>query len=176
MERQDFDAAVERHHRRVFTLARYLMSDQSEAEDVTQEVMIRLWRNRRRVSPDHLQAWLLRVTRNTSYDRLRRQRTAARVFVGGLDSREANRASVLAPDPESRAGGAQFGRRLGLALASLSEPAKSIVILREIQGLSYREIGEVLELPLSTVRVALHRGRRQLREELREVYHHVATG
>jgi RNA polymerase sigma-70 factor (ECF subfamily) len=65
---------------------------------------------------------------------------------------------------------------LGVALAGLSEPAKSIVILREIQGLSYREIGDVLELPLSTVRVALHRGRRRLREELREVYNHVAAG
>jgi RNA polymerase sigma-70 factor (ECF subfamily) len=55
----------------------------------------------------------------------------------------------------------------------MSEPHRSVVILREIQGLSYREIGDALEMPLSTVRVSLHRGRRRLREELREVRDHV---
>jgi RNA polymerase sigma-70 factor (ECF subfamily) len=73
------------------------------------------------------------------------------------------------------AGAAEFRALLGSALAGLREPSKSVVILREIQGLSYREISDVMELPMTTVRVALHRGRRRLREDLREVYHHVAA-
>jgi RNA polymerase sigma-70 factor (ECF subfamily) len=57
----------------------------------------------------------------------------------------------------------------------LSEPGRSVVILREIQGLSYQEIGEALEMPMSSVRVTLHRGRRRLREELKEVHDHVTV-
>ena len=167
---------MERHQRQVFTLARYLLSDQGDAEDVTQEVLIRLWRNRRRVARDHLQAWLLRVTRNTSYDRLRRHHTASRVFVAGLDGRGAAGARATGPDPEARAGAAEFTTRLEAALDRLGEPARSIVILREIQGLAYREIADVLDKPIGTVRVTLHRARRRLRQELREVYEDVAAG
>jgi RNA polymerase sigma-70 factor (ECF subfamily) len=175
MEKRDFERAVERHRRQVFTLAHYLVSDPSDAEDVAQEVMVRLWRCGGTVEAERLQAWLLRVTRNAAYDRLRRRRTAARFFVGGLESGEAGQARAGSPDPEAKAGAAEFRTLLGSALAGLREPSKSVVILREIQGLSYREISDVMELPLSTVRVALHRGRRRLREDLREVYHHVAA-
>ena len=79
------------------------------------------------------------------------------------------------PDPEVAARASESGRRLLAELARLREPAKSVVILREIQGLSYQQIAEVLELPLSTVRVSLHRGRRRLRGLLREVYPHVSV-
>ncbi|MFP5287650.1 MAG: RNA polymerase sigma factor, partial [Thermoanaerobaculia bacterium] len=56
------------------------------------------------------------------------------------------------------------------ALTRLGEPYKSVILLREVQGLSHREIGEILEIPEVTVRVHLHRGRKKLREQLREVY------
>jgi RNA polymerase sigma-70 factor (ECF subfamily) len=175
MDRQRFEAAVERHQRRVFTLARYLLSDREEAEDVTQEVLIRMWRSGGRVAPERLEAWLLRVTRNACYDRLRSRRSATRVFAVDPTSEATVALEAEGPSPESVVGGSEIGRRLCAALAELREPAKSVVILREIQGLSYQQIADVLELPLSTVRVSLHRGRRRLRELLREVYRHVSV-
>jgi RNA polymerase sigma factor (sigma-70 family) len=175
MERAAFDAAVARHQRKVHTLARYLLSDLEEAEDVTQEVLIRLWRHGAEVAAERVQSWLLRVTRNACYDRLRRRRSASRLFVSDTDHGAVATAMVEAPDPETLAEASEFGRRLCGALARLREPAKSIVILREIQGLSYQQIADTLELPLSTVRVSLHRARRRLREHLREVYDHVAA-
>jgi RNA polymerase sigma-70 factor (ECF subfamily) len=60
-------------------------------------------------------------------------------------------------------------------MRALPEPGRSVVILREIEGLSYREIAEALEIKISHVRVTLHRARRRLREELREVHDHVAA-
>jgi RNA polymerase sigma-70 factor (ECF subfamily) len=176
MDRQRFEAAVERHQRRVFTLATYLLSDVEEAEDVAQEVLIRLWRKGGAVSPEKLEAWLLRVTRNASYDRLRQRQSASRLFVADPEGHRVGSAATEQPDPEVLAGASEFGRQVSVALAHLKEPAKSTVILREIQGLSYQQIADVLELPLSTVRVALHRGRRKLRQQLGEVYHHVSAG
>jgi RNA polymerase sigma-70 factor (ECF subfamily) len=175
MDRQRFEAAVERHQRRVYTLARYLLSDREEAEDVAQEVLIRMWRSGDRVAPDRLEAWLLRVTRNASYDRLRSRRAATRVFAPDRAHEEGGWVAADGPSPERVVGGSEIRRQLCVALAELREPAKSIVILREIQGLSYQQIADVLELPLSTVRVSLHRGRRRLRELLREVYRNVSV-
>ena len=173
MRREDFDAAVEKHARRVFTLAVYLLGDREEAEDVTQEVLIRLWRKGHEVDPERIGPWLTRVTRNAAIDVIRRRKPGVRAVMdpgdGSTDPPEGS------PGPERLAQSSQLGSRLLAALHAMSEPHRSVVILREIQGLSYREIGEALEMPLSTVRVSLHRGRRRLREELREVRHDVAA-
>lgn len=167
-------AAIMEHAGRVFTLAVYMLGDHGEAEDVTQEVLIRAWQSAHEVAPDRLGAWLLRVARNRCIDHLRTRRSRW----AGL--REAAGAAVAsardsAPDPEALAWGSDLRAALGRALAELAEPFRSVVILREIQGLSYREISDALELPLATVRVTLHRGRRRLRDALREEYRHVAA-
>jgi len=173
MRRGDFDAAIAKHARRVFTLAVYLLGDREEAEDVTQEVLIRLWRRGHEVDPERIGPWLTRVTRNAAIDTIRRREVGVRAVtdadVGSVDVPEDS------PGPESLARSSQLGSRLLEELCALSEPHRSVVILREIQGLSYREIGEALEMPLSSVRVTLYRGRRRLREQLREVHHDVAV-
>jgi RNA polymerase sigma-70 factor (ECF subfamily) len=71
MDRESFEAAVNRHQRRVFTLASYLLSDPSDAEDVAQEVLIRLWRRGGEVVPERLEGWLLRVTLHRGRRKLR---------------------------------------------------------------------------------------------------------
>ena len=83
--------------------------------------------------------------------------------------KDAREVVSVEPSPESRAQDADFRRLLLEALGELGEPYKSVVILREVQGLPHREIGEALGIPEATVRVHLHRGRRKLRERLREV-------
>ncbi len=79
------------------------------------------------------------------------------------------------PGPESLARASELGIHIRRALDELGEPQRSIVILREIQGLSYREIADSLDMTVGNVRVSLHRGRRKLRHELREVEDHVAA-
>ena len=172
MRRDDFDAAVETHGRKVYTLAVYLLANREEAEDVTQEVLVKLWRRGQEVVPEKIGPWLVRVTRNACIDAVRRNRTGAQV---ALDDHVGNELSEPVPGPERLAHGAQLRGRIRQALETLSEPGRSVVILREIQGLTYQEIGDALEMPLSSVRVILHRGRRRLREVLREVHDHVAA-
>lgn len=165
-----FESTVERYQRKVYSFAHYLLSNREEAEDVTQEVLLRFWRNQRGVDEETVGAWLLRVTRNACYDLLRRRQTAlAQSFESGLDGDAARNVPSAEPDPESRAQTTDFRKQLLKALDGLGEPYKSVVLLREVQGLAHREIGEALGIPENTVRVHLHRGRRKLREQLREV-------
>ncbi len=165
-----FEDTAQRYRRRVYSFARYFLSNREEAEDVTQEVLLRLWRHRSGVDEERLGSWLMRVTRNACYDLLRKRRSdaAALGFGASLDAEEAAAVASAEPDPQARAEAEDFRRRLLAALAELGEPYKSVVILREVQGLPHREIGEALGIPEVTVRVHLHRGRRKLRERLRE--------
>lgn len=174
MRRPDFDAAVATHGRRVFTLALYLLADQEEAEDVTQEVLIRLWQRGHEVAPERIGGWLARVTKNACFDEMRKSRRRSgntESISDGVNLEPQDSAA----DPERLAGMSQLGGRIVGALGMLPEAQRCVVILREIQGLSYREISEALDISESNVRVTLHRGRRRLREELREVHDHVAA-
>jgi RNA polymerase sigma-70 factor (ECF subfamily) len=163
-----FDDTARAYRRRVYSFARYLLSSREEAEDVTQEVLLRLWRHQDGVEEERLGSWLLRVTRNACYDLLRRRRSEATQGAASLDDETARELASAEPDPQSRAETADFRRRLLGALGELGEPYKSIIILREVQGSTHREIGEALGIPEVTVRVHLHRGRKKLREQLRE--------
>lgn len=162
----DFEAAVDRLQRKICTLAAYMLGDRAEADDVTQEVLIKMWSHWKRLERESLQAWALRVTRNACIDRLRtrsrrRRHEAARTAEGFLE-----RAPDAAPGPAAVVEGIDLGRRLAAELTALAEPYRSIVILREVEGLKYREIAAAMEMPLGTIKVYLHRGRQQLRRRL----------
>ena len=168
-----FEDTAHRYQRRVYSFARYLLSSREEAEDVTQEVLLRLWRHRQGVDEERLGSWLLRVTRNACYDLLRKRRSeAAAGVVRIFDDEAAQEVASGEPGPRDRAEASDFRRRLLAALTEIGEPYKSVIILREVQGLPHREIGEALGIPEATVRVHLHRGRRRLRERLNEDVHH----
>lgn len=167
MEKGEFQELVRQHRDRIYTFAFYSLKNREDAEDVTQEVLIRLWKHWRRLEGEHLRAWIVRVTRNACVDSVRRRQTRGRHEAGGDE--EIERAPDEAADPARHAEDADFRRRLEAALRALSEPYRSIVILREVQGLAYDEIAAAVDKPLNTVKVYLHRGRKMLREQLREV-------
>jgi RNA polymerase sigma-70 factor (ECF subfamily) len=155
-----FEKIADRHRDRIFTYACYVLGDRDDAEDVTQEVLVRLWKNLDSLEEPRVFPWLLHVTRNACIDALRRRRTYR---------------AVVASDPEGDMMARVPSPHVERALQELSEPYRSIVILREIQDLRYEEICEALGLPLNTVKVYLHRGRRKLREKLREFASHGTT-
>jgi RNA polymerase sigma-70 factor (ECF subfamily) len=167
-----FEDTAQRYQRQVYSFARYLLSSREEAEDVTQEVLLRLWRHRQGVDEERLGSWLLRVTRNACYDLLRKRRSEAAAGLSSTFDDETVEVASTEPGPQVQAEAADFRRRLLVALAEIGEPYKSVVILREVQGLPHREISEALGIPEATVRVHLHRGRRKLRERLKEGVSH----
>ena len=153
-----FRRLCQEHRDRIYTFAFYYMGNREDAEDITQEVLFRLWHHGLRMDDESAAAWLTRVARNACLDALR-QRSRYRSVVSTQDPEPV--LAVEADDVDLR-------RQLEAALTRLESPLREIVIMREIQGLSYREISQSLKLPLNTVKVYLHRGRRRLRTLLQE--------
>ena len=166
--KEPFRKLVGQYQDRVFTFVHYSLKNREEAEDVTQEVLVKLWQHKDRVNPDNLTAWVMRVARNAVIDVARRRRTRSVVFADGADF-DVVEAVVAAPGVDSEDGLRSRETRDALesALAAVEEPYRSIVVMREIQDMTYAEIVDVVEMPLNTVKVYLHRGRRMLRDALR---------
>ena len=150
---------ITQHQDDVWSLARYLLRDASEAEDAAQEVFVRLWKHRRVVDPGRVRPWLMKVTRNECLDRLRRRRPEAE-----LDDQ-----AVAAGGPLVDVQKAELSRWLQLAIARLKEPYRSLVVLRDVRQHSYEDVARTMELSLSQVKVYLHRARKQLREQLVDI-------
>jgi RNA polymerase sigma-70 factor (ECF subfamily) len=165
-----FEQQVRQYQDRVFGFAQYFMKNREAAQDVTQDVLIRFWKHHEDVDEERALGWLLRVTRNACIDALRKRKTrrnAVTVDTEGLDRATSTR---TAPDAEAEA--ADFRDHLEDALDHIDEPYRSVIILREIQNLKYREISEALDMPMNTVKVYVHRGRKKLRKQLAELIEH----
>ncbi len=163
-----YQQAIDQHRHRVFSFAHYSLRVREDAEDVTQDVFIKLWQHWKKIDHEKLGAWLMRVAHNSVIDHIRKQRPQQ----ANLDRfaevedqvGDENEAASLDQD--------KFKKRVQTAIQALDDPFRSIVIMRDIQGLSYEEIQGSLELSASQVKVYLHRGRRKLREdsELRRLF------
>ena len=154
-----FDEAFTLHHRAVFRTARAVVRDSALAEDVTQEVFLRLYRNLNSTpGEDLLRAWLLRVTLNVARNTLRGQ---SRSMVRDNEYHKSyadNGLAVEAPEED-------YERRLAIeearrALDKIKEPMRSCLLLKQ-QGLSYREIATSLSLKETNVGSLVARGRKE---------------
>jgi RNA polymerase sigma-70 factor, ECF subfamily len=164
-----FEPLVEKYKRKVFRLAYQVLRDQEEALDVAQEAFVKAFRALPAFKGDSaFYTWLFRITMNVALDR-RRQRATRTKSLGAEDvpPEEWERtATSTDPDPEDVATGAERRERIRKGLDSLSEPHRNIIILSDIEGLQYREIAEVLGIPMGTVMSRLHHARKRLREVL----------
>lgn len=147
-----------------------MLGDPAVSADVTQDTFIRLWEHRTALEEERVLSWLLRVARNACIDQMRKRKVRRSV-----DDEEGSIVDSLpdaARSPDGDAAASLFNERLEQALERLGEPHRSIVVLREIQEYKYEEISDVLNLPLNTVKVYLHRARKALRNDLGEVHRH----
>lgn len=164
----EFKTLVQERRNRIFTFARYWLGNREDAEDATQVVLTKWWRYGAGIEAGSLDAWLLAVTRNACFDLARRRTQRRRAEI----PQEACTLTLEYPDrrpcPRDAAASGDSMDVLTAAIACLPEIQRSVVILRELQELSYEEIATTLEVPLHQVKVYLHRARRRLRENLRE--------
>jgi RNA polymerase sigma-70 factor (ECF subfamily) len=150
---------VDQYQDEAWSLARYLLKDETEAEDVTQEAFASLWQHRESMDPQRVKYWLMRVLRNECFDRLRRRKPETEF---DEERKPAEGGPMTAVQQE------QLSGWLSRAIDALGEPFRSLVILRDLQQHSYEEVGESTGLSPSQVKVYLHRARKLLREQLAE--------
>jgi len=140
-----------------YNLARWLTRDVHDAEDVVQDACVRALRYLASLQGSDARAWLLTIVRNAFYDWLARNRPAEVVQVGD-DAMEAI-VDVAAVDPQQAALRSAETRALADAVAELPLQFREVLVLREIEGLSYKEIAQVAGIPMGTVMSRLARAR-----------------
>jgi RNA polymerase sigma factor (sigma-70 family) len=158
-ERADaFEKAVLPHLPAAFRLARWLARDPHDAEDVLQEAYLRAFRYHATFSGDDARTWLLAIVRNAFYTLREKQPDAAEVDGTGATSREAGPEEALESTSERA--------RIDAAIRALPAEFREVIVLREIEGLSYKQIASVARIPIGTVMSRLSRGREDLRRLL----------
>lgn len=162
MNTEVYESVVREHKDRVFSYAVWMLREREDSRDVAQEALIRLWKHREQVKPESARAWLLTTTHRLCLDRLRhRKRWQERPLeVPGAEQ------ATNAASPERQAAAFEAVGEVGRALGELGPQDRAVVVLREIEGLGYREIAESLDIPLGTLKARLHRARLRLRHQL----------
>jgi RNA polymerase sigma-70 factor (ECF subfamily) len=154
---------VRDHSARVYRLAYRLTGNTHDAEDLTQEVFVRVFRSLDSYVPGTFEGWLHRITTNLFLDMARRRQRIR--FEGLADETEA-RLGCSEPTPAQAFDDRHLDGDIHAALMALAPEYRAAVILCDIEGLSYEEIADTLGVKLGTVRSRIHRGRAQLRQAL----------
>jgi RNA polymerase sigma-70 factor (ECF subfamily) len=158
-----WDEIVDQHSARVYRLAYRLTGNPHDAEDLTQEVFVRVFRSLDTYTPGTFEGWLHRVTTNLFLDQARRKQ---RIRFDALSDERAARLTSASPAPDTAYADMRFEDDVERALATLPPDFRAAVVLCDVEGLSYEEIAEILGAKLGTVRSRIHRGRAQLRAAL----------
>jgi RNA polymerase sigma-70 factor (ECF subfamily) len=162
-DQQRFEHLVMPHQDAAFNLARWLLRSRADAEDVTQDAMVRAFRFIAGFHGQDARAWLLQIVRNCCYTWLHKNRNW--VDVDELDDASVPREKDT---PETLAISVNDRERLTRALEQLSPHFREILVLRELEGCSYKEIAAITSRPMGTIMSALARARQQLRVLLTE--------
>jgi RNA polymerase sigma factor (sigma-70 family) len=158
-----WDEVVRTHSARVYRLAYRLTGDRHDAEDLTQEVFVRVFRSLSSYTPGTFEGWLHRITTNLFLDSVRRK---SKIRFEGLADDAAERLPGREPTPAQVYFDTHLDADIESALAALAPEFRAAVVLCDIEGLSYEEIAATLGVKLGTVRSRIHRGRSQLRAAL----------
>ena len=158
-----WEEVVRQHSARVYRLAYRLTGNTHDAEDLTQEVFVRVFRSLSSYTPGTFEGWLHRITTNLFLDMARRKQ---RIRFEGLGDESAQWLSGGEPTPAQAFDDRHLDGDIQAALKALAPEYRAAVVLCDIEGLSYEEIAETLGVKLGTVRSRIHRGRAQLRAAL----------
>lgn len=172
-----YDALVNRHRGRIFAMIRNMIYQEADAWDLSQEVFIKAWHALPRFEAKaRFSTWLYRIAHNVVYDWTRKRKLES---VGELNDEIFERERIDACSCTTPSGGAapdalmahgELRVKIGNALAKLSSEHREVVLLKDVQGLSYKEIAEVMACSLGTVMSRLFYARQKLQIMLKDEY------
>jgi RNA polymerase sigma-70 factor (ECF subfamily) len=157
-----FDNIIWPHARAALNFARWLVNNDHDAEDVVQESMLKATQAASSLRGADARPWLLAIVHNTAMNFVRRNRPALETPW----SESAARHPDAAPDPEHKMISQSRRERVRTAIARLQPEFRDAIVLREIEGLAYKEIGYILKIPIGTVMSRLSRARVMLAQDL----------
>jgi len=179
-KRADERAAVEllrRFERPVFSLIYRMVRDRELAEDLAQEAFVRAFNNLARYDPSYkFSSWLFKVAYNLTIDHLRKKRLNT-VSIHGSPSAvttELQAATAITVEsteerPDEALQSREIGSEIDVAIGELRQEYRSAIILRHVEGRSYEEIAEIMDVPLGTVKTYIHRARKELQGQLQHL-------
>ncbi len=154
---------VARHHgRKIYNFAYRLTGNRDDAQDLVQEVLLRVRRGLESYTPQSFDGWLWRITRNAFLDEVRRRNRRPASPLPEDD----RGVGVPAPPPEEVLDSVRLGEEVQAALLELPYEFREAVVMCDVVGLSYEEIAIAADIPIGTVRSRIHRGRKLLKERL----------
>ena len=159
---------IQQYKNRVFTYALYMLKNRMDADDVTQEVLIKIWQNIDDVNFLSAGTWIIRTTHNRCIDLLRKRGVEIRREVADDELfEETFEGNNRENDPYIKYQLKHMSEKIKEAIQRLPENLKSVFVLYEIQNLKYSEISKALDIPLNSVKVYLLRARKRLQQELK---------
>lgn len=156
-----FEQLVLPHLDAAFNLSRWLLRNRADAEDVAQDAMVRAYRFFEQFRGGDARAWLLQIVRNSCYTWLEKHSPAE--LMSEFNEEVHHRPSA---DPEMLAVRSDERGQLMRALESLPARAREVIVLRELEGCSYKEIAEITGIPIGTVMSTLSRARERLQQTM----------
>lgn len=161
-----FEELVDRHKDLVFALIARTLQDRSRAEDVAQEVFLRVHRGLPYFRGEaRLSTWIYRIVSNVCLQDQARAGAARAVSLDGLNA-DGERPRLTPSAPDRQFGDLELRDRLEKAIARLPAPYRLVVAAHYLEGMRYEDLADALELPLGTVKTRLHRAKQQLRRWL----------
>lgn len=163
-----FDYLIRQYKNTIYNYAIYMMRNRMDAEDVTQEVMIRIWQHIDRFNFYAARSWIMRTTHNLCIDYLRRNSKQVKKELS-LDDNLSERIEDKRSDsmPDKMVMQKFTDAKIKSAIENLPERLKSPFVLFELQGFKYKEISKILDIPLNSVKVNILRARKQLQKDLK---------
>lgn len=168
LEQPRYRFLIQQYKNKIYTYSLYMLKNKMDADDVTQEVMIRIWQNIDNVNVLAAKTWIMRTTNNLCIDYLRKRSAAVNreseineLFEETIETNKNEENPYLITHIKIMAS------KVKEAIQKLPENLRSVFVLYEIQGMKYREIGKALGIPLNSVKVYLLRARKKLHEELK---------
>ena len=159
-----FEWIVLKYQDKIYNLCRYLLGNPQDAEDAAQDVFIKAYRKLKDFRPESsLYTWLYRIGVNTCLDHKRKFRPEP-----FKDQSMAEDLPSAEPSPERRYQSKEIGQTIQSALEQLSKKSRAVIVLKEVEGLSYEEIAEVLKTSIGTIKSRISRAREELRRLLPE--------
>ena len=159
---------IQQYKNKIFTYSIYMLKNRMDAEDVTQEVLIKIWKNIDGVNLLSAKTWIMKSTHNLCIDVLRKRAVEMkREVVIDEYFEETFEGNNVENDPYNKFQLSFMSRKIKEAVQKLPENLKSVFVLYEIHNLKYREISKTLDIPINSVKVYLLRARKKLQEDLK---------